>query len=61
VSLNNIGGPPNAPQRRQAGFSATGSLSRAAWGSTTAQGPNLIGDAVSINIEALAVPAQAGN
>jgi polyisoprenoid-binding protein YceI len=61
VTLNNIGGPPNAPQRRQAGFSATGSLSRAAWGSTTAQGPNLIGDAVSINIEALAVPAQAGN
>lgn len=57
VTLNNIGGTPNAPQRRQAGFSATGSLTRSTWGSSTAQGPNMIGDAVSIQIEALAVPA----
>ncbi len=57
VTLNNIGGTPNAPQRRQAGFSATGSLARSAWGSTGAQGPNMIGDAVAITIEALAVPA----
>jgi polyisoprenoid-binding protein YceI len=59
VTLNNIGGTPNAPQRRQAGFSATGSLTRSTWGSTTAQGPSMIGDAVSIQIEALAVPAAA--
>lgn len=57
VTLNNIGGTPNAPQRRVAGFSATGSLTRSTWGSTGAQGPNMIGDAVSIQIEALAVPA----
>lgn len=57
VTLNNIGGTPNAPQRRQAGFSATGSLTRSAWGSTGAQGPTMIGDAVSITIEALAAPA----
>ena len=57
VTLNNIGGTPNAPQRRQAGFSATGSLTRSAWGSTGAQGPTMIGDAVAITIEALAVPA----
>lgn len=57
VTLNRLGDAPNN-QRRSAGFSATGSLSRAAWGSTTA--PNLIGDAVSIQIEALAqVPAGA--
>ena len=61
VTLNNIGAPANAPNRRQAGFSATGSLTRSTWGSTNAQGPNLIGDAVSIQIEALAVPAQAAN
>jgi polyisoprenoid-binding protein YceI len=59
VTLNNIGAPPNAPQRRSAGFSATGSLTRSTWGSTAAQGPNLIGDAVSISIEALAVPPAA--
>lgn len=57
VTLNNIGGTPNAPQRRVAGFSATGSLTRSTWGSTGGQGPNMIGDAVSIQIEALAVPA----
>jgi len=59
VTLNNIGGTPNRPSDRLAGFSATGSLSRAAWGSTTAQAPNMIGDLVTIQIEALA--AQAAN
>lgn len=55
VTLNRIADAPNN-QRRTAGFSATGELSRAGWGSTTAA--NLIGDAVSIQIEALAqVPA----
>lgn len=55
VTLNRIADAPNN-QRRTAGFSATGTLSRAAWGSATAA--NLIGDAVSIQIEALAqVPA----
>jgi polyisoprenoid-binding protein YceI len=55
VTLNRIADAPNN-QRRTAGFSATGQLSRATWGSATA--PNLIGDAVSIRIEALAqVPA----
>lgn len=61
VTLNNIGATPNRPNDRFAGFSATGSLSRAAWGSTTAQGPNLIGDLVTIEIEALAARAQAAN
>jgi len=59
VTLNNIGGTPNAPQRRQAGFSATGSLTRSTWGSTTAGAPGMIGDAVSITIEALAIPPAA--
>lgn len=55
VTLNKIEDAPNN-HRRAAGFSATGTLSRAGWGSATA--PNLIGDAVSIQIEALAqVPA----
>ena len=61
VTLNNIGATPNRPNARLAGFSATSSLSRAAWGSTTAQGPNMIGDLVTIRIEALAAPAQAAN
>lgn len=61
VTLNQIGGTPNAPQRRQAGFSATGSLTRSTWGSTTAQAPNMIGDLITIQIEALAVPARAAN
>jgi len=57
VTLNNIADSPSN-RRRTAGFSATGSLNRSAWGSTT--GPNLIGDSVSIQIEALAqVPAAA--
>ena len=61
VTLNNIGGTPNRPNDRLAGFSATGSLSRAAWGSTTAQAPNMIGDLVTIQIEALAARTQAAN
>ena len=57
VTLNNLGPAPNN-QRRTAGFSATGSLNRSAWGSAT--GANLIGDSVAIQIEALAqVPAAA--
>jgi polyisoprenoid-binding protein YceI len=59
VALNKIGNTPNPPNSRAAGFSATGSLTRSTWGSATAQ--NLIGDAVSISIEALAIPAQAAN
>lgn len=51
VTLNRIGDAPNN-QRRMAGFSATGSLSRATWG---AGGAGLIGDSVSISIEALAL------
>jgi polyisoprenoid-binding protein YceI len=59
VTLNRVGPAPNN-QRPTAGFSATGSLARAAWGSTIA--PSLIGDAVSIQIEALAqAPAPAQN
>lgn len=57
VRLNRIGALPSN-QRQAAGFSATGRLNRSVWGSTT--GPNLIGDAVTIEIEALAVvPAAA--
>jgi polyisoprenoid-binding protein YceI len=57
VRLNRIGENPSN-RRPTAGFSATGSLQRSAWGSATAQ--NLIGDEVSITIEALAqVPAAA--
>lgn len=57
VTLNRIGALPNN-QRRAAGFSATGTLSRAAWGLTMAT--PLIGDEVRITIEALAVaPAAA--
>lgn len=59
VTLNQLGEAPNN-RRRSAGFSATGSLSRAAFGSTSA--PNLIGDLVSIQIEVLAqVPAAPAN
>jgi polyisoprenoid-binding protein YceI len=57
VTLNRLGESPSN-RRPSAGFSATGSLSRAAFGSTTAQ--NMIGDSVSISIEALGqVPAAA--
>jgi polyisoprenoid-binding protein YceI len=51
VTLNRIGDSP-ASHARSAGFSAAGTLSRAAWGSATAT--NLIGDQVNITIEALA-------
>lgn len=52
VRLNRLGALPNN-QRQAAGFSATGRLSRSMFGSTT--GPNLIGDLVQIEIEALGV------
>jgi len=52
VTLNNIGPAPNN-QRQTAGFSATGALNRSAFGSTGAA--NMIGDSVSIQIEALAL------
>ncbi len=55
VTLNNIG-PNPVNQRRIAGFSATGTLTRSTWGSATAQGR--IGDEVQISIEALATAAQ---
>jgi len=58
VTLNRIGEAPSN-RRQSAGFSATGSLSRGAFGSTTAQGP--ISDAVSISIEALAVVPAGAN
>ena len=51
VTLNNIG-EAGTNRRRTAGFSATGALNRSAWGSSTGSGA--IGDAVSIQIEALA-------
>jgi len=57
VTLNRIADAPNNG-RRTAGFSATGTLDRTAWGLATA--PNLIGNLVTIQIEALAqVPAAA--
>lgn len=57
VTLNRIADAPNN-NRRTAGFSATGTLDRTAWGLATA--PNLIGNSVTIQIEALAqVPAAA--
>ena len=57
VTLNRIGPLPNN-QRQAAGFTATGTLNRSAWGSDI--GAGAIGDAVRFEIEALAiVPAQA--
>lgn len=50
VTLNKIGTSP-ANNLPAAGFSATGTLSRAQWG--LAGAPNLIGDEVQITIEAL--------
>ncbi len=50
VTLNQIGTLPNN-QQTGAGFSATGVISRAAFGINTA--PNLIGDEIRITIEAL--------
>jgi polyisoprenoid-binding protein YceI len=59
VTLNRVGESPSN-RRASAGFSATGTLSRAAFGSATAQ--NLIGDAVAINIEVLGqVPEASAN
>jgi len=57
VTLNRIAEAPNN-NRRTAGFSATGTLDRTVWGLATAA--NMIGNTVSIQIEALAqVPAAA--
>ena len=52
VKLNKIGKAPNN-QKQQAGFTITGAISRKAFGSATAAG--MIGDSVSIRIEALAI------
>ena len=52
VKLNKIGSAPNN-QKRQAGFTITGQVSRKAFGSAGAAG--VIGDAVNIRIETLAV------
>lgn len=52
VKLNKIGTAPNN-QRKQAGFTITGQISRKAFGSAGAAG--VIGDAVNIRIETLAV------
>jgi polyisoprenoid-binding protein YceI len=51
VKLNKIGVGNN--QKKQAGFTITGQISRKAFGSAT--GAGVIGDGVSIRIEALAV------
>jgi polyisoprenoid-binding protein YceI len=57
VTLNRIADAPNN-NRRTAGFSATGTLDRTQWGLATAAG--MIGNNVTISIEALAqVPAAA--
>ncbi len=59
VTLNRLGESPSN-RRPTAGFSATGTLSRSAFGSAIAA--NLIGDAVAVNIEALGqVPAPPAN
>jgi polyisoprenoid-binding protein YceI len=52
VKLNKIGTAPNN-QKKQAGFTITGTVSRKAFGSASAAG--IIGDAVAIRIETLAV------
>lgn len=52
VKLNKIGTAPNN-QKKQAGFTITGAISRKAFGSTT--GAGAIGDSVAIRIEALAI------
>lgn len=61
VTLNNIGGTPNRATERLAGFTATGSLTRSTWGMSTAAAPGMIGDLISIQIEALAQPPRAAN
>jgi polyisoprenoid-binding protein YceI len=52
VKLNKLGSAPNN-NKKQAGFTITGSISRKAFGSAGAAG--MIGDAVAIRIEALGV------
>ncbi|MET3664672.1 YceI family protein [Caulobacter sp. 1776] len=52
VKLNKIGTAPNN-QKKQAGFTITGQVSRKAFGSASAAG--VIGDTVNIRIETLAV------
>lgn len=52
VKLNKIGTAPNN-QKKQAGFTITGQISRKAFGSTAAAG--MIGDTVDVRIEALGV------
>lgn len=52
VKLNKIGTAPNN-QKRQAGFTITGTVSRKAFGSAGAAG--IIGDSVAIRIETLAL------
>ena len=52
VKLNKLGTAPNN-QKKQAGFTITGQISRKAFGSANAAG--MIGDAVDIRIEALGV------
>lgn len=52
VKLNKLGTAPNN-QKKQAGFTITGQISRKAFGSASAAG--MIGDAVDIRIEALGV------
>ena len=52
VKLNKLAASPNS-QKKQAGFTITGQVSRKAFGSAGAAG--MIGDAVNIRIETLAV------
>lgn len=52
VKLNKLGTAPNN-QKKQAGFTITGQISRKAFGSANAAG--MIGDAVDVRIEALGV------
>lgn len=58
VTLNALKRHPLPPFRRTAGFSATGTISRTAFGLSA--WPNVIGDAVELRIEAEAVRAQNG-
>jgi polyisoprenoid-binding protein YceI len=58
VTMNQLGPLPNN-QRQAAGFTATGTLQRSVWGSTLAA--QLIGNDISIRIEALGVVPAAAN
>lgn len=58
VTVNAVKRHPLPPFRRTAGFSATGVISRKAFGLSA--WPNVIGDAVELRIEAEAVRAQNG-